>query len=79
MFLEVIYSKKWENKHFTKTIKCQKTEGKSQYELDDNIFSIGIGIDVKPRVKHELELEFTWLFFESIPIPIFVFFESIPI
>jgi hypothetical protein len=35
--------------------------GESQYELDDNIFSIGIGIDVKHtnrnlHGKHELEL-----------------------
>jgi hypothetical protein len=38
-----------------------KMQGESQYELDDNIFSIGIGIDVKntnwnSHGKHELEL-----------------------
>jgi hypothetical protein len=44
--------------------KCGKNRGESQYELDDNIFSIGIGIDVKHtnwnlnlHGKHELELE----------------------
>jgi hypothetical protein len=37
-------------------IGCENRE-ESQYELDDSIFSIEIGMDVK------LELEFTWMDF----------------
>jgi hypothetical protein len=42
--------------------KMRAKRGESQYELDDNIFSIGIGIDVKHanwnlHGKHELELK----------------------
>jgi hypothetical protein len=35
------------NFHFSSNTKFRINRGESQYELDDNIFSIEIGIDVK--------------------------------
>jgi hypothetical protein len=52
-------------KNYCEELKNMRVQrGESQYELDDNFFSIGIGIDVKHtnwnwnlHGKHELELE----------------------